>query len=217
MDVVRLVAQRRQQTGKGIARQLRRAGKLPAVLYGRGDSVAVTVLEKDLVHIQQSGAGENTILDFEVQGEESETCNAILRDIQIDHLTGGLLHVDFYRLDMRQSIMVTVPLEFVNVPEDRLKAAHVSLLPLLREVEVTCLPGDIPESITVDLAALEVGDTLQAGALVLPRSVTLGTDAEEAVVTTTVIAEEVAAEPEVTEEVEGGEGAASEEEEAPAS
>jgi large subunit ribosomal protein L25 len=169
------------------------------------------------MHIQQSGAGENTILDFEVQGEESETCNAILRDIQIDHLTGGLLHVDFYRLDMRQSIVVTVPLAFVNVPEDRLKAANASWLPLMREVEVACLPGDIPESITVDLAALEVGETLQAGALVLPRSVTLSTDAEEAVVTTTVVKAEAVEEPEVTEEVEGGERAAPGEGEAPAS
>jgi large subunit ribosomal protein L25 len=187
MEVVRLIAQRRHQSGKGVARQLRRAGQLPAVLYGRGDSVAVAIPEKDLVHIQRSGAGENTILDFEVQGDEPETCNAILRDVQIDPLTGTPLHADFYRLDMSQPITVSVPLEFINVPEERLKIAQASWLPLVRDVMVECLPRDIPEHIAVDLEALEVGETLHAGALALPPGVTLVMDADEAIVTTTMV------------------------------
>jgi large subunit ribosomal protein L25 len=221
MEVVRLIAQRRHQTGKGVARQLRRAGQLPAVLYGRGDSVAVAVPEKDLVHIQRSGAGENTILDFEVQGDEPETCNAILRDVQLDPLTGTPLHADFYRLDMSQPITVSVPLEFINVPEERLKIALASWLPLVRDVMVECLPRDIPEHITVDLEALEVGETLHAGALTLPQGVTLLMDEEEAIVTTTVVtAEEEEVEAAEAEEEAGTEveAAASEsEEEAPAS
>ena len=209
MEVVKLVAQRRTRAGKGVARQLRREGMLPAVLYGRGESVAVSVALKDLAHIQQSGAGGNTILDFEVQGGDPEVCNAIVRDVQMDALTQTLLHADFYRLDMNQPIAITVPLEFVNAPEDRLKAANASWRPLVREIDVQCLPRDIPAHISVDLEALEVGVTLRARDIALPGGVTLTMDPEEAIVTAAVIAAEVVEEVEAA-AIEGEEAAEAE-------
>ena len=93
MEVVRLVAQSRSQTGKGAARQLRRQGRLPAVLYGRGESVAVSVDQKDFAQVQQTGMGGNTILTFELQGEAAETCNAIVRDMQINALNDDVMHI----------------------------------------------------------------------------------------------------------------------------
>ncbi|MGQ4809688.1 hypothetical protein NKDENANG_03112 [Candidatus Entotheonellaceae bacterium PAL068K] len=211
MEVVRLVAQKRHRTGKGVARQLRRAGMLPAVLYGHGDSIAITVSYKDFVDIHRSGRGENTILNLEVQGEEPETCNVMLREVQIDALTGSSLHVDFYRLDMNQPVTVAVSLEFTNAPDNRFRAAQASWLPLMREIEVTCLPGDIPAVITVDLAELNVGTTIVAGALALPQSVTLALPADKAVVTTTLVTAEIVADVEVAEEADGGTETASEE------
>jgi large subunit ribosomal protein L25 len=134
--------------------------------------------------IRQSEAGANAIVELVIEGEHPTTANAILREIQIDPVSQTPLHADLYRVVMDESINVVVPLEFVNVPEERLKMAQVMLTPVLREVEVECLPQDIPEVITVDLATLEVGDIVRAGALVLPQGVTLVTDPEEPVVAT---------------------------------
>jgi large subunit ribosomal protein L25 len=183
MEVVKLVAQQRQGIGKGPARQLRRAGKLPAILYGHGLSEAITITPEALLQIQQSEAGENAILELVIDGETPQTCHAILREVQIDPASQAPLHVDLYRVLMDEPITVTVPLEFVHVPEERLKQAQAILTPLLREIEVECLPGDIPEAITVDLTGWEISRVLHANAIILPRGVTLVTDPEEAIVT----------------------------------
>jgi large subunit ribosomal protein L25 len=194
MESVKLTVQPRQRTGKGVARQLRRAGKIPAVLYGHGTNETLATTEEDLLRIQQSEAGENTILDLVIEDEPPRTCNAILREVQIDPVSRAPIHADFYRIVMTEAIRVTVPLEFINVPEDRLRHAQAVLVSIVREVEVECLPRDIPEVIAVDVAALEVGDVLRAEALVLPPGVTLLADPEEAVVTIEVTREEVVAE-----------------------
>lgn len=189
MEIVKLVVQKRHQAGKGVARRLRRAGQLPAVVYGNGITVAIALSEKDLTHIQQSEAGENTILDFVIEGDTPESCQAILREVQIHPVSRAPLHADFYRVDMRKSITVTVPLTFINEPHNLLQSANAVLAHLWREVEVACLPGDIPDEITVDLAHIHPGVTFKAGALALPPGVTLVTDAEEVIVTAHVEAE----------------------------
>lgn len=217
METARLIAHRRQKTGKGVARRLRRAGKLPVVLYGHGETLALSVDDRAVWLIRHSEAGENTIIDLVIDGDQPETCNAILRDIQIDPVSQGQLHADLYRLVMDEPITVTVPLEFINEPEDRLKVAQAVLTPLLREVEVQCLPRDIPDTIVVDLADLQVGDVLHVGDLRLPLGITLITDAEETVVTTSIsAAAEMAAEEaeaaEAVAEAPAGEPAEAEEE-----
>jgi large subunit ribosomal protein L25 len=87
---------------------------------------------------------------------------------------------------MNKPLMVSVPLEFINEPDEQLKVADAHLHIIMREVEVECLPQDIPDSITVDLETFQVGEVLKAGELVLPAGVTLVTDAEEAVVAATI-------------------------------
>jgi large subunit ribosomal protein L25 len=183
MEMVTLVVHKRDQAGKGVARRLRRAGQLPAVLYGNGPTLAIALAEKDLVHIRQSEAGENTILDFTIAGDTPESCQAILREVQIDPVSRTLLHADFYRVDMNKTITVMVPLTFINEPHNLLQAANAVLTHLWREVEVTCLPRDIPDEIPVDLADIHPGATFKASALVLPPGVTLVTDPEEVIVT----------------------------------
>jgi large subunit ribosomal protein L25 len=186
METVKLVAQKRLETGKGQARRLRKAGKLPAVVYGRGDTEVLTVDARELLLIRQSG-GENTIIDLEIGGDTPEKCSVILREVQIDPVSRVQMHADFYRLAMDELIAVTVPVEFVNIPEDRLKAAQAEMSVLARELTVECLPRDIPNAIVVDVAELDVGDMLYAGTIALPQGVTLVTNAEEAVVTTSMI------------------------------
>jgi len=174
---------KRDQTGKGVGRRLRRAGQLPAVLYGNGTTLAIVLAEKDLKHIRQSEAGENTTLDLTIAGDTSESCQAILREVQIDPVSRALLHADFYRVDMNKTITVTVPLTFSNEPHNLLRSANAMLTHLWREVEVACLPRDIPDEIVVDLADIHPGATFKAGALVLPPGVTLVADPEEVIVT----------------------------------
>jgi large subunit ribosomal protein L25 len=216
MESVKLTVQPRQHTGKGAARQLRRAGKVPAVLYGHGTNEILAIIGEDLLRIQQSEAGENTILDLVIEDEPPRTCNAILREVQIDPVSRAPIHADFYRIVMTEAIRVTVPLEFINVPEDRLRHAQAVLVSIVREVEVECLPRDIPEVIPVDVAALEIGDVLRAEALVLPSGVTLLADPAEAVVTIEVTREEVVAEAAGAEEAAPEAGAADADEEASA-
>jgi large subunit ribosomal protein L25 len=189
METVKLVVHKRGQSGKGVARRLRRAGQLPAVVYGNGNTLAIALAEKDLAQIRQSEAGENTILDFTVEGDTSQSCQAILREVQVDPVSRALLHADFYRVDMNKEITVTVPLTFINEPHHLLQSANATLTHLWREVEITCLPRDIPDEITVDLADIHPGATFKAGALVLPPGVTLLVDAEEVLVTAHVQSE----------------------------
>src|SRR4029453_5852472 len=183
METAKLVVHKRDQAGKGVARRLRRAGQLPAVLYGNGTTLAIALVEKDLVHIRQAESGENTILGVTIEGDTPESCQAILREVQIDPVSRALLHADFYRVDMNKTITVMVPLTFTNEPHNLLQSANAVLAHLWREIEVTCLPGDIPDEIVVDLADIHPGVTFKAGALVFPPGVTLEINAEEGIVT----------------------------------
>ena len=183
MDMVRVTAHKRQTTGKSAARQLRREGRLPAVIYGKGDSTALTIEADTLVDIRRSAGGSNAVLDMNLLGDQEEQCHAILREVQINPVTREPLHVDFFRVDPNEPIRVTVNVETINELPDALKATNTTAALVLREVDVECLPGNIPESIRVDLAALTGNQAVHAGDLDLPEGVTLMTDAETAVVT----------------------------------
>jgi large subunit ribosomal protein L25 len=183
MDTVTIVAQRRSETGKGPARRLRRAGKLPVVLYGDGDSAALTIETKELQTLRQSESGANTIIDLSIEGGEPETCNAILRALQIDPVSRAMLHADFGRVSLDELITVSVQLEFVNVPEDRFRLERAELTVMMYELSIECLPRTIPNVIPVDLSSFEVGETLHAGDIVLPEGVSLVGNEDDTVVT----------------------------------
>ena len=183
MDMVRVTAHKRQNTGKSAARQIRREGRLPAVIYGKGDSTSLTIEADTLVDIRRSAGGTNAVLDMNLLGDQEEQCHAILREVQIDPVTREPLHVDFFRVDPSEPIRVTVNVETINELPDEFKITNMTASLVLRELDIECLPGDIPESIRVDLAALTSSQALHAGDLDLPDGVTLITDAETAVVT----------------------------------
>lgn len=185
MDMVRVTAHKRQNTGKSAARQVRRQGRLPAVIYGKGDSTALTIAADTLVAIRRS-AGGNAVLDISLLGDPEEQCHAILREVQIDPVTREPLHVDFLRVDPNEPIRVTVDVETINELPDEFRIANTTVSLVLREVEIECLPGDIPESLPIDLAALPGSQSLHAGDLDLPEGVTLITDTETAVLTLNV-------------------------------
>ena len=187
MDMVQVTAHIRQNTGKSAARRIRREGRLPAIIYGKGDSTALTIEADILEKIRRSAGGSNTVLDMSLLGQQDEQCHAILREVQINPVTREPLHVDFFRVDPNEPIRLTVDIETINELSDDLKVANTTASLVLRTVEVECLPGDIPESIRVDLATLTGSHALHAGDLNLPAGVTLITDTETAVVTLTTI------------------------------
>jgi len=169
-----LVAEDRTETGKGAARKLRAAGRIPAVLYGKGvETRALSVSPAELAAVlRASGAGMNTLIDLQVGGGGGET--VLVKALDRDPVRGAYVHADFYKLDLAATVEVSVPLHFVG------KAPGVELGGILdhplREVDIECLPGAIPEHIEVDVSALALGDSVHVSELVLPGGVTVKTD-----------------------------------------
>ena len=162
----------REEFGKNSNRRLRASGQIPAVLYGSGgETVPIQIERRKVEEVFRHGATENTI--FLLKREESDQeRHARIREMQTNAVSREILHIDFQRVLMDQMIRVTIPVHPVGTPKGVTDEGGV-LDQVTREVEVECLPGDIPESIDVDVTALAIGDHLEAGALTLPKGVEL--------------------------------------------
>lgn len=143
---------------KNAARRVRVEGKIPAVVYGAGqDAVAVTVDPKAITRILHSDSGHNTIFDLNVTG--SEVVKAMIVDWQHEPLKGKLLHIDLKRIAMNKPMRVSVPIVLVGVPTGVKNQGGV-LEHVLREVEIECLPADIPSHLDVDVTTLEMNASI---------------------------------------------------------
>ncbi len=173
---LKLVAERREGTGKGVARKLRAAGRVPAVVYGQGmESTPVSVDSQELYHVLRAG-GANVLLDLVVDGKG---LLALAKDVQRDHIRGRFVHVDFLAVSRTEKITIQVPVQVVGESLG-VKAGGV-LEHHLWEVQVECLPGDVPESIEADITQLAVGDSLKVGDLAAPPGVTVLSPQDELV------------------------------------
>jgi large subunit ribosomal protein L25 len=146
-----LQAVKRGDKGKNEARRHRAAGRLPAVVYGAGGSMPVTVEPKALSRILHSESGANTLITLAVEGEAD--ARVLVKEYQLDPVTRQMLHADFYRVAMDKSITVTVSVVLEGEPKG-VKQQGGILDFVQREVEIECLPGDIPEHIVVDVSEL---------------------------------------------------------------
>lgn len=183
-------ADRRDGIGKGPARTLRRDGRVPGILYGHGEeSVAVSVDALELGRLVHSISVENTIVDLDLDGEEYKV---LIRELQRHPFRDDLLHVDFFHVAMDEKIYVEIPIVIVGVPTGVKNKGGV-LDHQLRELEVYCLPGNIPEKIELDVTALDIGDSIHVGELDLP-DVEIETDHDRSVVA--VLAPTIIEEPE---------------------
>ncbi len=197
-----IVAEPREATGKGVARKLRAAGRIPAVLYGGGgEAQSLTVDPRELERLlHASGAGMNTLIDLAVGGQHD---TVLVKSLDRDPVRGRYLHADFYRVDLTKKIEVTVPVHLVG------KAVGVDFGGVLdhpvREVTIECLPNQIPESLDVDVAALEVGMSIHINEMTLPDGIDMKSDGQLAVAT--VVLPKQRDEEEVEEEVAEGEEA----------
>lgn len=168
-----LNAQARDVTGKGSSRRLRRLeGTIPAIVYGgTKEPQNITLAHKDIVKATDNEAFFSHIIDLNIDGNNE---SVIVKDMQRHPAKPLILHVDFQRVSKNVAIIVNVPLHFIN--QDvciGLKQQGGIVSHIVSDVEISCLPGDLPESIDVDMANLEVGQTIHLSDLVLPEGVTL--------------------------------------------
>ena len=174
---VTLDAVARHGTGKGVARKLRAAGKVPAVLYGRGlTPEAVAVDRMALIRAFKTDAGRNVLIDLLVNGETHLT---LARELQRDPVRGTILHVDFLKIARDVAIEVDVPIHIEGdspgVKEGGVIEHH------LWSVRVSCLPTNVPDRLVADVSRMVIGDMCRVADLIVPEGVTILTDPNEAV------------------------------------
>lgn len=221
MQIINLAVNERSIRGSKKARALRRAGKIPAILYGHGmQPLSLEVPRKSLLSTLHTKSGSNVIVNLQLDGVKLKESTCLIRDLQHNPVTDEIDHVDFTVISMTEKIQVNVPLSTVNGEESPgLKEGGI-LDVVHHEVRVECLPTQIPENIVVDIKGLKINDAIHARELKLPEGVTCLLDAEEVVVAVHAVKEEkvavegeesVTTEPEVIEKgkkpVEGEEGA----------
>jgi len=181
MSETALVVESRASTGKGAARKLRAAGRIPAVLYGQGKaSLPLTIDPRALEKVLRSG-GANALLDLTVEGRpELGSPVALVKELQRHPIRGTIVHADLYQVDLTRTVEVEVPVHLVG------KAKGLDfggiLEHSLREVALECLPRSIPAAIEVDITNMELGDVIHVRDLVLPAGVSLLTDPDLGVV-----------------------------------
>jgi large subunit ribosomal protein L25 len=162
-------ASAREGLGKGPTRRLRAQGMIPAAVYGEGlEAVAVAVSAKEIATILRSSTGHNTIFKLALPQTDGEPANVIIKDYQIDPVKGRLLHADLLRLSMTTLTRVSVSVETIGEPPG-VKSEGGILELQLREIEVECFPGDIPQHLTVDVSNLQIGDHVTVADLVYDR------------------------------------------------
>ena len=176
---------------KNAARRVRVSGKIPAVVYGAGqDAVAVSVDPKIITKILHSDSGHNTIFDLNVEG--STVVKAMIVDWQHEPIKGSLLHIDLKRIAMDKAMRVSVPIQLVGVPVG-VKSQGGILEHVMREIEVECLPNDIPSHLDVDVSNLEINGAIHVSDLPHSGSIKFLGDEHATVAHVTSVKEEVVA------------------------
>jgi large subunit ribosomal protein L25 len=200
-----LVAESRKPGSKGVVNQLRRAGRIPGVVYGAGgDPVAISVLEKEVQSALKTGV---RVLDLKVAGE---SVSALLKDVEYDHMGERLLHVDFQRIRKGEAIVIRVPLVYKGHPAGAKEGGVFNILH--DTLEVSCQPEDVPDHVEIEVSGLLLGDSVHVRDVPLPKGVT-AVEAPEVVVAVVTysdkevevvaaVPEEAAVQPEVIGEAE---------------
>jgi large subunit ribosomal protein L25 len=207
LETFDLTASPRKTTGKGPARVLRRQGLVPAVLYGpETASLPLTISTDDLMKVYQKSGSELFILNLIIKNGGTQNKTAMVKEVQMSPLSNRCLHVDFYEISMEKEITVKVPIELTG---KSIGVESGGMLQLVRhELEVSCLPGNVPGKIEVDVSHLDIGDSVHIEDVTVGEKIRLQYDTNYTVAT--VIAPAVAEEEIPEEEFEEGEGAPAE-------
>ena len=178
-------ASRRNDFGKNASRRLRRSGSIPATVYGKGkEAASLTVDPKVIWGILHSHAGQNTI--FELAIESGDTSHVLIKDFQRDPVTGNLLHVDLLRIDMTHKLTLRVPVEIIGTAVG-VKVGGGLLDVIMREIEIKCLPADIPEHIQVDVTHVDLNQALRVNEVKFSDKIEVLSDPDSVIVTVSPI------------------------------
>ena len=179
MQEITIAARKRESSGKGVARKLRAAGRIPAIFYGRTQQpVSIDIEAKQFENILHHLESENVIVNLAIGDEVNK---ALLRDVQHGPVRGMVLHADFYHVAMDQEINVHIPIHFQGLAAG-VKNDGGIMQCTMRELEISCLPDRIPPSVDVDVNALNIGDSIHVRDIVLP-GVKIVSDPQSTVVT----------------------------------
>ena len=185
---MKVQAKARSDFGSGASKRIRRSGMVPAIVYGgSADSVSVTLDPKEIFKLLRSQAGRNTILSLAIEGGRPD--NVILKDLQVDPVKENILHADFQRIAMDQTLKVTVPIA-IRGDAKGVKTEGGLLDVVMREIEVECLPADIPERIECDVSELEMHESLRIRDLPTLKNVEVLEDADRVIVHVVTVREE---------------------------
>ena len=167
---MKFVAFERSKQGTGASRRLRNAGKVPGIVYGgEGEPQLIELDHNALWQAIKKEAFHSTVLDMELAGK---TAKVLLRDLQIHPFKQQILHIDFQRVSAKQKIHMKIPLHYSGQEESNAVKIDKALVNhILNELEVSCLPADLPEAINIDLSKLEKGATLTLKDIALPKGV----------------------------------------------
>jgi large subunit ribosomal protein L25 len=186
MAAIEFTAYPRKGEGRGASRRLRHAGKAPGIVYGAGvDPTPIEVDHNALIHALKNEAFHASILSMKLDGK---THRVLLRDVQMHPFRAQVLHVDFQRVDENKKIHMKVPLHYVNEavsPAVKLGGAIISHV--ANDLDVSCLPKDLPEFIEVDLSTMESGKSVHVSEIRLPQGVVAVTHGKDPVVATAIV------------------------------
>ncbi len=183
MKELSLSAHFRQERGTGASRRLRTKGSIPAVVYGKKENILIGINEKEFKKVLHSDYGENAIIDLQIKkdGKKEVSKKVFIKEVQHNPTSDGILHVDFYQFAVDKEITAKIPIvikgEAPGVVQQEGILDHV-----LWELEVECLPSDIPEKIELDVSKMMIGDTIHVKDLSIPPKVKSLIDLEQVVI-----------------------------------
>ncbi|MEA3544844.1 MAG: 50S ribosomal protein L25 [Thermodesulfobacteriota bacterium] len=189
MAQVELNVEIRETSGKGVARKLRAAGRVPAVVYGKTlDSTAIIIDPTELENAISGKAGSNTLITLK-GASYLDGKVVILKDAAVHPLRRTMISADFYAINLKEKSVFMVPINLVGTAVGQKEGGSLQLV--RNELEVLCLPTQVPQSIDIDVTALEIGDTIHIEEVVAPEEVELVHDVNFTVLTLSIIKEEV--------------------------
>ncbi|MCD6122202.1 MAG: 50S ribosomal protein L25 [Spirochaetales bacterium] len=208
MEVKKLKASVRTEKKKNSAKKLRRQGRIPAVIYGHGGNSVISVDEHEFMTKFQK-VSENTIINIQTEDHDKDV---LVKDYQEDITTGKILHIDFFEIERGKTLKTRVPVDFVGTAPG-VKVGGI-FETLMHEVEIECLPKDLPEKLEVDISSLEIGDAIHIEDIALGDAIKILNAGDQVICTISAprVEEEVVEEEEEEEEVEEEEAETSEEE-----
>jgi large subunit ribosomal protein L25 len=180
MEKFALTAQVREKAGKGVARGLRRSNMVPAVLYSHGQSMPIAMANKDVTKVLNTAGGEHALINLKLEGaKKAGDRMALIKDYQVDPVSGALLHVDLMEVAMNEKVKIQVA---VHISGAAIGVKEGGILQYgQRQVDIECFPTQIPDALDIDISALKVNESVHVRDIKAPEGVKILTDADSTI------------------------------------